>query len=291
MAFLSFVPVRSLRPLVLTSLLPVVTLACAGADVPRYGGEPVVLMVQENWKLEVEEPTDGFFDTVDRNAEDLAKKGGVGTAVVGCVAGGLVVAYYVPDATGSSGLIGCVAGGIALFPVGYVAGYGTGAVAGTVQGAINALSAPGDEVDMPALVEAVEGATPRGDLAKAVLERARERSDLPIAWTAETGGLGAASANGGQDPVFELSLTITRLRLATDTGVPPESQLRIAVVGRLRDIATGQTVDDGDWCYVSERRATAELAADGARALKAELATGWSTLAEEILTDLFEPDD
>lgn len=290
MAFLSFAQVRSLRSLVLACLLPLLTLACAGEDLPRYDGEPVALKIDEHWDLSVEEPADGFFDTVDRNAEDLAKMGGIGTGVVGCVAGAVVVTYYLRDTTGMGGVIGCVAGGIALLPVGYVAGYGAGAVAGSVQGAINAFSAPGDEIDMQALLEAFESATPSSDLMRAMHEQAQERSNLPITWSEAPGESGAAGPHERQDPAYELSLTITRLGLDTTTSLPPDSRLRVDVLGRLRDIRTGQAVGHGDWCYASEPRATAELAADDAKALKAELAAGWQKLAEEILTDLFEPD-
>ncbi len=140
MAILSLQWAGRLRPLFVAILLPTLTLACAGDGAPQYREEPVALQVEEDWELLVELPTDGFLDTVGRNAEDFADTGAKGTAVVGCIAGGVTLVIMTEGQIDAAGELGCRAGGLVLYPVGYALGYGTGAVVGTVQGAINAFS-------------------------------------------------------------------------------------------------------------------------------------------------------
>ena len=140
MAILSLQWAGRLRPFLVAILLPTLTLACAGDGVPQYRDEPVALQVEEDWDLLVEQPTDSFLDTVERNAESFADTGAKSTAVVGCIAGGVTLVVLTEGQVGAAGELGCMAGGFVLDPVGYALGYGTGAVVGTVQGAINAFS-------------------------------------------------------------------------------------------------------------------------------------------------------
>jgi hypothetical protein len=144
MAILSLQWAGGLWPLLVAILLPTLTLACAGDGAPQYREEPVALQVEEDWELLVELPTVGFLDTVGRNAEDFADTGAKGTAVVGCIAGGVTLVVITEGQVDAAGELGCMAGGLVLYPVGYALGYGTGAVVGTVQGAINTFSTSGE---------------------------------------------------------------------------------------------------------------------------------------------------
>jgi hypothetical protein len=290
MAILSLQWAGRLRPLFVAAVLPTLTAACAGDDTPDDRAGPIALQVQENWELLVEQPTTGFLDTVGRNAEDFADTGAKGTAVVGCVAGGVTLVVMTQGQAGEAGEAGCMLGGFALYPVGYALGYGTGAVVGTVQGAINAFSTSSEEIDTQALLNVFETATPRSDLAKAVFEQSRPLSDVSFTWSTGPDETGGARPHTDLEPAFELTLTITRLWLSTTDSVPPSSRLHLAAKGKLRDSQSGRKLHDGKWRYASEPLSTAELAENDGEALKAELAGGWHTLAGKIIADLFGPE-
>lgn len=289
MAMVAFDWAGRLRSLLVVALLPLVTLACASDDGPRYRSGAVELQIEESWDLLVEEPSYGFFDAVGRNADEYADAGSKGTAVVGCVAGAisLVVLTQVSEA----GEAGCVGGGYALYPVGYAMGYGTGALVGTVQGTINAFSEADGEADVLALVAAFETATPPSDLAKALFEESQRVADLAFTWEAPPDEAGGARPHAVREPGSELNLTITRVWLSTTTAVPPTSRLHLTVEGRLSDSRARRELHDETWRYVSEPRSTAKLADRDAEGLKAEMAAGWRTIAGEIVADLFAPED
>lgn len=270
------------RPLGVVVLLHLLAAGCAGDSMPKGRESPVLLRVEEDWELLVEQPTDGFADTVGRNAADFADGGGKGTAIVGCVAGGMALAAV---SQGHGGQAGCVLGGLALYPVGYVLGFGTGAIVGTVQGAINRLADAGEEIDTRALLAVFENATPRIDLTDAMLAQSQRLSPVTLVRSAGPGetGNGAPPA----EPDRQLTLTITRFRLTTTTSVRPTSRLHLAVKGELTDSETGQRIRAANWSYVSEALSTAQLADDGAKAMQSELAVGWGKLANEIIADLF----
>ncbi|MDX1575244.1 MAG: hypothetical protein R3285_03560 [Kiloniellales bacterium] len=284
MAILSFPRVHSPRPLLLAGFVPVLILACASNDLPQYRGEPVALKIGESWDLLVEEPTDGFFETVGRNAEDVADTGGKSTAVVGCVAGAVTLAVLTQARGGEAG---CMVGSFALYPVGYAVGYGTGALAGTLQGAINLFGESDGNVDMQALLTAIEDARPRTDLANAMIEQSRQLSLAPLLWSEDPDETDDEPAQ--PEAAFEMSLTITGLWLTTTTAEPPTSRLHLRVVGELKDAETGRKVRDGKWRYASESLSTAAISANDAAALKSELAHGWRTLAGDVVADLLDP--
>ncbi len=290
MAILSLQWAGRLRPLLVAILLPTLTVACAGDGMPQYGEQPVALQVEEDWELLVEQPTEGFLDTVGRNAEDFAVTGAKSTAVVGCVAGGVTLVVMTEGQVDAAGEAGCMLGGLVLYPVGYALGYGTGAVVGTVQGAINAFSKSSEEINTDALLAVIESATPRVDLATAMIEQSRQLSPATPVWTHGPDEANGDPSQTGAKPAFQLTLTITRLWLTTTTGAPPTSRLHLAVEGEFTDSRTGRELRDGSWRYVSEPLSTAEIANDGADALKSDLAGGWRTLASEIIADLFGPE-
>jgi hypothetical protein len=264
--------VGSLRPLCLVILLPLLAAGCAGDDALKRRTGRIDLHVVDDWDLLVEPPSDDFAETVARNAEGLAEPAGAGTAVVGCVAGGVALAVVTQ---GAGVEVGCVLGGLALYPVGYVLGFGAGALVGGALGVINLLADDGREIDMRPLVAAFEGATPRDDLAESVRAEARHLTRETLV----SGGAGR-----------RLTLTITRVQLTTTTSARPTSRIRLAVKGELTDRETGQRIAGGDWSYASEPLPTADLADDGARALQSELAAGWRALARDIVVELFEAD-
>jgi hypothetical protein len=274
--------VGSLRPLCLAILLPLLAAGCAGDDALKRRTGRIDLHVVDDWDLLVETPSDDFAETVARNAEGLAEPAGAGTAVVGCVAGGVALAVVTQ---GAGVEVGCVLGGLALYPVGYVLGFGAGALVGGAQGVINLLADDGREIDMRPLVAAFEGATPRDDLAESVRAEARRL-------TRETLVSGGAGSGAATEPGADrrLTLTITRVQLTTTTSARPTSRIRLAVKGELTDRETGQRIAGGDWSYASEPLPTADLADDGARALQSELAAGWRALARDIVVELFEAD-
>ncbi len=78
--------------------------------------------------------------------------------------------------------------------------------------------------------------------------------------------------------------------MTTTTSAAPTSRLHLAVKGELTDARTGEELRDGSWRYVSEPLSTAEIADNGADALKVELAGGWRKLADEIIDELFGPE-
>jgi hypothetical protein len=277
------VPLRWLGVLVLLHLLAA---GCASDDMARRRAGPVELQVTEDWELLVERPTTGFADTVAQTAEDFAEPAGVGGAAVGCVAGGVALAAV---SQGAGAEPGCLVGGIALYPVGYVLGFGAGAVVGGVHGVIDLFFDAEEEIDMRLLLAVFEGAMPRVDLTNSMLAQSQRRSLVTLISGGEAGETESISAEKSR-ATRRLTLTITRLQLTTTTSARPTSRLRLAVEGKLTDRETGQKIGGGSWSYDSESVSTAELAADGAKALKAELAAGWQTLAEEILSDLLEPD-
>ena len=290
MESLSFQWAGRLRPLLIAVLLPTLTVACAGDDMPDDRAGPIALQVQENWELLVEEPTTGFLDTVERNAEDFADTGAKSIAVVGCIAGAVTLVVMTEGQADEAGDVGCMVGGFALYPVGYALGYGTGAVVGTVQGAINLLANSDDEIDTIALLAVIENAKPRADLATAMIEQSRQLSPANPVWTQGSDQTKGDPSQTGAEPALQLTLTITRLWLTTTTSAPPTSRLHLAVKGELTDARTGEELRDGSWRYVSEPLSTAEIADDGAGALKAELAGGWRKLADEIIDELFGPE-
>ncbi len=290
MAILSLQWAARLRPLPVAAVLATLTAACAGDGTPDDRAGPITLRVQENWELLVEEPTIGFLDTVERNAEDFADAGSKGTAIVGCIAGAVTLVAMTQGQADAADDVGCMVGGFALYPVGYALGYGTGAVVGTVQGAINSLANSDGEIDTDALLAVIENAKPRVDLATAMIEQSRQLSPAsPVG----TQGPAEAKSDPSQtvpEPALQLTLTITRLWLTTTTSAPPTSRLHLAVKGELADTRTGRELRGGNWRYVSEPLSTAGIANDGADALKSELAGGWRALASEIIADLFGPD-
>jgi hypothetical protein len=290
MAVLSLQWAGRLRPLLVAILLPTLALACAGDGRPQYGEETVALQVEEDWEILVEQPTEGFLDTVERNAEDFADTGAKGTAVVGCIAGAVTLVAMTQGQADAAGDVGCMVGGFALYPVGYALGYGTGAAVGTVQGAINLLANSGEEIDTAALLAVIENAKPRVDLATAMIEQSRQLPSASPVWTHGTDESNDDPSQTRPEPALQLTLTITRLWLTTTTGAPPTSRLHLAVEGELTETRTGRELRDGSWRFVSEPLSTAEIADNGADALKSELAGGWRTLASEIIADLFGPD-
>jgi hypothetical protein len=281
--------VGSLRPLCLVILLPLLAAGCAGDDALKRRTGRIDLHVVDDWDLLVEPPSDDFAETVVRNAEGLAEPAGAGTAVVGCVAGGVALAVVTQ---GAGVEVGCVLGGLALYPVGYVLGFGAGALVGGALGVINLLADDGREIDMRPLVAAFEGATPRDDLAESVRAEARRLTRETLV----SGGSGSEPGEAGSGATAEpgagrrLTLTITRVQVTTTTSARPTSRIRLAVKGELTDRETGQRIAGGDWSYASEPLPTADLADDGARALQAELAVGWRALARDIVVELFEAD-
>jgi len=275
------------RLLCVPVLLLLLAAGCASDDTTKPREGPVELRVTDDWQLLVEPPTTDFADTVARTAEDYAGPAGGGGAAVGCVAGGVGLAAV---SQGAGAEAGCLLGGLALYPVGYVLGFGAGAVVGSVQGVINLFVDGDEEIDMGPLLATFEGAMPRGDLTNAMLAQSQRLSLVTLVSGGEAGET-ESSAAAKPRTSRHLTLTITRLQMTTTTSARPTSRLRLAVEAELTDRETGQRIGGGSWRYDSEAVSTAELAADNARALKAELAKGWRTLAVEILTGLFEPDD
>ncbi len=261
MAILSLQWAGRLRPLLVAILLTALTVACAGDGRPQSGEETVALQVEEDWEILVEQPTEGFLDTVERNAEDFADTGAKGTAVVGCIAGAVTLVAMTQGQADAAGDVGCMVGGFALYPVGYALGYGTGAVVGTVQGAINLLANSGEEIDTDALLAVIENAKPRVDLATAMIEQSRQLSPASPLWTHGTDESNDDPSQTGPEPALQLTLTITRLWLTTTTGAPPPSRLHLAVEGELTETRTGRELRDGSWRFVSEPLSTAEIAA------------------------------
>jgi hypothetical protein len=251
------------RPLGLV-VLYLLASGCVG-DGTAERRDPIELRVLEDWELLVEQPTDGFADTVARNAEDMGDVAGGGSALVGCVAGGVSLAAI---SQGQGGEAGCALGGLALYPVGYVVGFGTGAVVGSVQGVVNLFADADEEIDMHALSAVLASATPRDDLTDALLARS-ERLTLTRASR-------------------RLTLTITRFQLTTTTSARPTSRLRLKVTGDLTDLKSGKRLSRGTWRYVSEATSTAALADNGARAMWAELDESWRKLAQDIVDDLLD---
>lgn len=268
-------------------LLHLLAAGCASDDTTKPREGPVELRVTEAWELLVEPPTTDFADTVARTAEDFAGPAGGGGAVVGCVAGGVGLAAV---SQGAGAEAGCLLGGLALYPVGYVLGFGAGAVVGNVQGVINLFVDGDEETDMRPLLAAFEGATPRIDLTNAMLAQSQR---LSLVTLVSGGAPGETESSAAAKPQASrrLKLTITRFQLTTTSSARPTSRLRLTIEGELTDRETGQAIGGDSWSYESESVSTAELGADGAAVLKAELAAGWQKLAEDILTDLFEPDD
>lgn len=276
-------PLRLLCVLVLLHLLAA---GCASDDTARRRAGPVALRVTEDWELLVERPTTGFADTVAQTAEDFAEPAGGGGAAVGCVAGAVALAAV---SQGAGAEPGCLVGGLALYPVGYVLGFGAGAVVGGVQGVIDLFFDAEEEIDMRPMLAVFEAAMPRVDLTNSMLAQSQRRSLVTLVSSGEAGETESRSADKSS-ATRQLTLTITRMQLTTTTSARPTSRLRLAVEGELTDRDTGQRIGGGSWSYDGESVSTAELAADDARAMRAELAAGWQQLAEEILTDLFEPD-
>ncbi len=113
--------------------------ACGTSKIgDAYRGKSLALIIVEDWELPAKDPATTFSKTVKKDAKIIGEGVEVVSKVTGCVAGVVVLGVLVANDKAGSGdprgavVVFCALGG----GVGYLTGYGIGALVGTVHGAI-----------------------------------------------------------------------------------------------------------------------------------------------------------
>ena len=260
------------------------TTGCASVREDPYRGQSLALIILEEGELHVEDSEKTFFETVERDAKSFGEGAAVGGAATGCFAGGVTGVLLLNPNGMEAGcvIVGSVVGGVA-----YVVGFGIGAVFGTVEGSLAAFGNEFTDVDTGSLVAAFKESDPSAELAAALKQATRHRTDASLT---RLEGAQPAEDYGhltGQGYPFVIVLKITNFYVSTYGMVSPGSRVHLSVKGEVVDTATNERQFVRNWTYTGESVDPSKLAENESELLKSHMKKAWAEISSKIAGDIF----
>lgn len=221
-----------------------------------------------------------------KDAKNIGEKVGVVGMLPGCVAGVAVLAVVVAENAGNPDdavVAFCILGS----GVGYLTGYGIGALIGTVHGAIVVARNEFTGAETGAPVAGFNISGPSAELAAALKKATLPRSDVTLTRLESARPAKKYSLLARQGYPFVLVLRITESYMSARGENTPGSRVRLAVKGEIVDTATNERKLVRTWIHTGATIAPSGPAENKSTLLESQKKKAWAAISSEIIGDIF----